>query len=348
MFGRNSLLNLPFQVAAKTGTTNDFRDNWTLGYTPDLVTGVWVGNADYTPMVNTTGLTGAAPIWSSFMQYAVPIVSGGVPTPFSIPAGIMEKAICSVSGTEPSQWCKSGQRNEYFASDQPPLPETQDLLRRVHIDTWTGLIAGDACKDFAEDELAMNVNDKFGREWLRTGQGKDWLEAHDMPRNPFFAPDKECSGSDPHPVLEFSNLNDSTVISDPTLPINGVIDVKNGGFTGWRLEYGAGQDPSEWNMLAQGTNSFPTASLIYTWNLQGIQDTKITLRLYLSNGEDNYAERRVTITLNIPTPTPLPTMTPSPTSFPPTAAPTDTSIPVIPTETPTLTQFPTDTPPATP
>src|SRR6266498_2437568 len=53
MFGRNSVLNLPFQVAAKTGTTNDFRDNWTLGYTPDLVTGVWVGNADYTPMVNT-------------------------------------------------------------------------------------------------------------------------------------------------------------------------------------------------------------------------------------------------------------------------------------------------------
>src|SRR6266498_2708877 len=223
MFGRNSVLNLPFQVAAKTGTTNDFRDNWTLGYTPDLVTGVWVGNADYTPMVNTTGLTGAAPIWSSFMQYAVPIVSGGGPTPFSIPAGIMEKAICSISGTEPSQWCKSGQRNEFFASDQPPLPETQDLLRRVHIDTWTGLIAGDACKDFAEDELAMNVSDKFGRQWLRTGQGKDWLESHDMPRNPFFAPDKECSSSDPHPVLEFSNLNDSTVVTESTLPINGVI-----------------------------------------------------------------------------------------------------------------------------
>jgi penicillin-binding protein 1C len=339
MFGRNSLLNLPFQVAAKTGTTNDFRDNWTLGYTPDLVTGVWVGNADYTPMVNTTGLTGAAPIWSSFMQYAVPIVSNGAPTPFAIPAGIIEKAVCSISGTEPSQWCKSGQRNEYFASDQPPLPASQDLLRRVNLDTWTGLIAGDACKDFVKDDLAMNVNDKFGRQWLRTGQGKDWLESHDMPRNPFFAPDKECSASDPHPVLEFSNLNDSTVITDPTLPINGVIDVKNGGFTGWQLEYGTGDDPSEWNLLAQGTNSFPTPSLIYTWNMQGIQDNKITLRLYLANGDDNYAERRVTITLNIPTPTPLPTMTPSPTSIPPTVAPTDTAAPVVPTETPT--QFPT-------
>ena len=346
MFGRNSLLNLPFQVAAKTGTTNDFRDNWTLGYTPDLVTGVWVGNADYTPMVNTTGLTGAAPIWSSFMQYAVPIVSGGAPTSFSIPPGIVEKAICSVSGTEPSQWCKSGQRNEYFASDQPPLPASQDLLRRVNLDTWTGLIANDACKDFVKDELVMNVSDKSARQWLKSGQGKDWLEAHDMPRNPFFAPDKECSASDPHPVLEFSNLNESTVITDPALPINGVIDVKNGSFTGWQLDYGAGDDPSQWNPLAQGTNAIPTSSLIYNWDLQGIQDPRITLRLRLSNGEDYSAERKVTITLNLPTPTPLPTMTPSLTPFPPTEMPTDTPIPVIPTETPT--QFPAETPTPTP
>jgi membrane peptidoglycan carboxypeptidase len=352
MFGRNSLLNLPFQVAAKTGTTNDFRDNWTLGYTPDLVTGVWVGNADYTPMVNTTGLSGAAPIWSSFMQYAVPVVSGGAPTPFAIPAGITEKVICSISGTEPSQWCRGGQRSELFAGDQPPLPPSQDLLRQANIDTWTGLIAGDACKDFVKDELVMNVHDKWGRQWLRSGSGRDWLESNGLPRNPFFAPDRECSGSDPHPVLEFSNLNDSTIVAETSLPINGIIDVKNGGFTGWRLEYSPGQDPSQWNLLAEGTNPFPNPSLIYTWDLQSIQETRITLRLYLSNGEENYAERRVTITLNLPTPTPTPTETP--TSFPPTdpptdkptVVPTDTSIPVIPTETPTL--FPTDTPTATP
>jgi Penicillin binding protein transpeptidase domain len=344
MFGRNSLLNLPFQVAAKTGTTNDFRDNWTLGYTPDLVSGVWVGNADYTPMVNTTGLTGAAPIWSSFMQYAVPIVSGGSPRPFSMPPGIMERTICSTSGTEPSQWCRGGQRTELFASDQPPLPASQDLLRQSNIDTWTGLLANDTCKDFVEDELVMNVNDKWGREWLRSGEGRDWLESHDLPRNPFFAPDRECNASDPRPVLEFSNLNNSSVVTEASLPIQGVINVQNGSFTGWRLEYGGGQDPSEWNLLAQGTNAFPEPSLIHTMNLQEVAVNQITLRIYLMNGEDYYAERRVTITLNLPTPTPSPT--PTPTEFPPTAIPTDTPIPVIPTETPT--GFPTDLPTATP
>src|SRR5215211_3606805 len=346
MFGRNSLLNLPFQVAAKTGTTNDFRDNWTLGYTPDLVTGVWVGNADYTPMVNTTGLTGAAPIWASFMTYAVPYVSNNAPTPFTIPPGVVEKVICTVSGTEPSQWCRGGQRSEFFANDQPPLPASQDLLHRTHIDTWTGLIAGDACKDFAEDEIVMNVTDKWARQWLRSGEGRDWLESHDMPRNPFFAPDRECSSTDPHPVIEFSDPKDGGTITQSPLPISGVIDVKNGGFTSWRLEYGVGADPSEWILLVEGTNAFPQPGLIYTWDLKDINTDRVSLRITLLNGEEFHAEKHITLALSLPTPTPSPTL--SPTPFPPTALPTDTIIPIIVTPTETLTPFPTNTPTVTP
>lgn len=344
LFGRNSPLNLPFQVAAKTGTTNDFRDNWTLGYTPDLASGVWVGNADYTPMVNTTGLTGAAPIWSAFMQYAVPIVSGGMPTSFAMPPGITQKVVCAISGTEPSQWCRGGQRTEFFVVDQPPLPASQDLLRRVDIDTWTGLIAGDACKEFVKDELVMNVTDEWGRRWLRSGAGRDWLEAQDLPRNPFFAPNRECSASDPRPILQFTNLNNGSVITETTLPITGVIDVQNGGFTGWRLEYGIGPDPAQWIPLMEADQRFTDPGLIYTWDLRNVQESNITLRLYLFNQQDYYAERRVSITLNLPTPTPEPTL--SPTPFPPTDVPTETSVPVVPTETPT--GFPTDTPTPTP
>ncbi|MEA2008833.1 MAG: transglycosylase domain-containing protein, partial [Chloroflexota bacterium] len=101
-FGPNSVLNLPFTAAAKTGTTNDFRDNWTMGYTPNIAVGVWVGNADYTSMQNTSGLTGAAPIWASFMQTAIQQLTGGNPSSFVKPAGVVERVICAVSGTEPS------------------------------------------------------------------------------------------------------------------------------------------------------------------------------------------------------------------------------------------------------
>ena len=342
MFGRNSLLNLPFQVAAKTGTTNDFRDNWTLGYTPDLVTGVWVGNADYTPMVNTTGLTGAAPIWSQFMTFAVPYITNNAPTPFSIPPGIVEKVICVTSGTEPSEACRGGQRSEFFASDQPPLPKNQDLFRRVNIDTWTGLIATDACKDFAKEDLVMNVADKFARDWLRTGDGRDWLESHDMPRNPTFSADRECKPEDPHPVLDFSIPKNGDTVTEAALPVTGVIDVKNGGFTAWRLEYGPGNDPADWTLLTQGTNAFPQPGLIYTWDLSTVSGNQVTLRLYLMNGEDHYAEKRVTFNLALPTPTASPT--PTATTIPPTPFPTDTSVPVIITPTDSPTPFPSDTP----
>jgi membrane peptidoglycan carboxypeptidase len=59
------------QVAAKTGTTDDFRDNWTIGYTPDVVVGVWVGNADNEEMNKVIGITGAGPIWHSVMERVV-------------------------------------------------------------------------------------------------------------------------------------------------------------------------------------------------------------------------------------------------------------------------------------
>ncbi len=90
-FGVNNPLNLPFQVAAKTGTTTDFRDNWTLGYTPDLAVGVWVGNPDNTAMQGTSGLSGAAPIWSDFMQQAINTLTGGNPARFVQPTGVVEK-----------------------------------------------------------------------------------------------------------------------------------------------------------------------------------------------------------------------------------------------------------------
>jgi len=117
-FGSDSVLNLPFTVAAKTGTTNDFRDNWTLGYTPDLAVGVWVGNPDFTAMEGTSGLSGAAPIWAEFMQLAIQDLTGGNPSSFVRPTGIVETVICAESGTLPSEWCPT-QKTELFAKDQP-------------------------------------------------------------------------------------------------------------------------------------------------------------------------------------------------------------------------------------
>jgi membrane peptidoglycan carboxypeptidase len=86
-FGCHGDLTLPGRhVAAKTGTTQLFKDNWTIGFTPTLATAVWIGNPDNTPLShNSTGIVGAAPIWHKFMQQAL----AGIPDQwYAKPAGV--------------------------------------------------------------------------------------------------------------------------------------------------------------------------------------------------------------------------------------------------------------------
>ena len=121
-FGRAaSWLELPDRpVAAKTGTTNDWRDGWTIGYTPQLVAGVWVGNTDNTPMNGVSGVSTAAPIWKAFMVRAhenLPVQS------FAPPPGVVQMTVCADTGTLAGSDCEHP-RQEYFKSDQlPPSPQ---------------------------------------------------------------------------------------------------------------------------------------------------------------------------------------------------------------------------------
>jgi hypothetical protein len=285
-------------------------------------------------MVSTTGVTGAAPIWSQFMQTAVPYVTHGNPNPFTRPTGIVGKVICSLSGTEPSKWCKGGQRNEIFANDQLPLPASQDLRRQVTLDTWTGLEASTACNDFTEDQTVINVSDPWAQKWFDTKDGRNWLRDNGFSVPPAYAPGRECRDNDSHPTLDL-NVNEGAVISNSTLAIKGTADA-TGGFRSWQLEFGFGNNPNNWTTLSQGNQPVRNDFFI-NWDMSNIPNGTIALHLYVT-GANGYAERFVHFTLQVPTPIPPPTLTPSPT-------PTDTPVPTVaPTETPTLTPFPTDTP----
>jgi penicillin-binding protein 1C len=340
-YGTNSVLNLPFQAAVKTGTSNDSRDNWTLGFTPDLAVGVWVGNADYTPMLNTTGVTGAGPIWADFMNFAVNRQTNGSPTPFAMPAGIEVHTICTVSGTQPSKWCPS-QRQEFFASDQPPLPAEQDLWSQVTFDTWTGLLASQECtNDFTEEHLAINVNDDWARQWIRQDDnGQKW--AREMGFNPvYFVPDRKCKSSDPRPQLQIVGLQNDQTITQTSLDIS-VVASATVGFNSWRLDWSTSGAPEDRTKLVGNTNAQIQAPMkVYTWDLSAVPNGQIILRLYMQGDGGAYADRniRLNLALPTPTPTPVPTPTPSPTDTPtPTPVPTDT-----PTEIPTSTDTPTPT-----
>ncbi len=124
-FGANNPLTLSRPAAAKTGTTTDYRDNWTVGYTRYLVAGVWAGNSDGTPMRNASGVTGAAPIWQAFMEgvLARPDLMDGLEMPQDPAAWTFDPPSTSVTKVDqcpPAGACRQG--GEWF--------------RQSWLDTW--------------------------------------------------------------------------------------------------------------------------------------------------------------------------------------------------------------------
>ncbi len=142
-FGPRSVLVIPGQqVAVKTGTTNNLKDNWTVGYTSDRVVAVWVGNNDGRPMSYVaSGVTGASPIWSKIMRTQL---SEKAPHQFSTPEGLIKVKVCAQTGTLPCRGCPYI-REELFepgkepkkacnpAQFHPPSPDPSKILEGVMI-----------------------------------------------------------------------------------------------------------------------------------------------------------------------------------------------------------------------
>ncbi len=139
-FGPSSYLvvkNHP-EVSVKTGTTNDRRDNWTIGYTPSRLTVVWVGNNDNTPMSYVaSGVTGASPIWNKITAYSLKDQKEEWPLK---PEGIVGFSVCSLSGKLPNPETPCETRFEYFAKDNLPTG-TENLKIAVEIDKTTNQLA---------------------------------------------------------------------------------------------------------------------------------------------------------------------------------------------------------------
>lgn len=138
-FGHNSTLKIDRPAAVKTGTTTNFHDNWTIGYTPDLVVGVWVGNSDYKAMKDVTGLTGAAPIWHEVIRKAL---EGQPKRGFARPDGLAQVEVCALSGLLPTQFCDHTRWEWFITGTEPTQPDT--IFRQVTVDALTGALADES------------------------------------------------------------------------------------------------------------------------------------------------------------------------------------------------------------
>jgi len=117
-FGYNSPLNLPFPAAAKTGTSKDFRDNWTVGFTRRYTVGVWVGNFGGEPMHNVSGISGCGPLYKDIMLL---LHKDCDPPPFEEPGNVVRLRICAVSGGIATAACPGGIDEVFIRGTEPRL-----------------------------------------------------------------------------------------------------------------------------------------------------------------------------------------------------------------------------------
>lgn len=170
-FGRVNYLQIPgFTVAAKTGTTDDKRDNWTIGWTPSYIVGAWVGNNDNSPMGQlVSGVSGAAPIWNRVIKE---VLKGKKDEKFSKPSDVISAEVDTLCGGTPRD--ELPKRKEYFIAGTEPNRQA-DCFKKLKISKSTGKLANDleiAAGDYEEKEFIVF----FEKDYVSEDGRNRWQE----------------------------------------------------------------------------------------------------------------------------------------------------------------------------
>jgi len=275
-FGANTEVTLPDRkVAAKTGTTNGFKDNWTMGFTPQLTLGVWVGNTDNESMKNVTGLSGAAPIWNALMRKYHENLP---PAWYERPPGLVNQAVCVPSGLLPTAECQS-QRNEIFlAGTEPTLPD--NIWQSFEIDRETGKLAGPSTPPERRENRVYEMLPQEAADWVR--------------ENGITQPPSEQS------VVSLDAFDADAAIINPSL--NGYIGrvaeiIGNARGGPYRLEFGSGLDPQQWTQIGPEHGEEVVNGRLESFDTAPLGEGIYTLRLTVQRS-DGAREWRTPITID--------------------------------------------------
>ncbi|MDX1688219.1 MAG: transglycosylase domain-containing protein [Candidatus Promineifilaceae bacterium] len=284
-FGCPNVLELPDNrpAAAKTGTTNDFRDAWTVGYTPQLAAGVWVGNTDNAPMEEVPGSKGAAPIWHAFMAWAL---EDEAPETWPRPAGIVERAVCDVSGLLPTPHCPTV--TEYFIEGTEPTIY-DNVFQEFKINRETGRLA----TIYTPPEL---VESRVYR--IYPEQAADWVRENEIPQ----------------PPTEYDTITDSpggrgpvAILSpEPFAFVNGQVEIVGNArlenFAHYRLAYFQGLTPNDIQIITGETPEERNEEALGIWDVSELNGL-YTLLLTVTREDGSFDEVSVPVTVDNTPPT---------------------------------------------
>ncbi len=274
--GQRSALELARPAAVVSGVTSDRVDNWTVGYTPQIVTAVHLGRMDGAALaLDRYGVSGAAAVWRAIMEYAhardaLPVVG------WARPASIVEAVVCDRSGMYPNTICPL--RQEIFIDGTQPRPSMVDTYwQEYEINRQTRLLATAS----TPPELRTTA-----RYFVPPAEALAWWRETGQPLPP--------TETD---ALTSASALDATRITAPApfsyvggvVQVLGAVDPVNLQF--FQLAYGAGLNPTAWTDLSGQQTRFQPGAPLAVWDTSGL-DGLYSLRLTLVR-TDNSVERRI-------------------------------------------------------
>jgi len=223
-FGPTSYLNVPGKtVAVKTGTTNDKRDNWTIGYTKSVTVGVWVGNNDNSPMDPkiASGITGASPIWYNIMREILKKYSDGI---IDKPDNVKAVQIDSFLGGLPKDGVPT--RSEYFISGTEPK-EVSPFYKKLKISKSNGKIANEVeVKSGNYDEkdfYLITENDPVSTDGKNRWQEAIDAWAREQKDDKYHYPTETSDNSSENVVVSIKNPTDKQKLTSKDVEIKAKI-----------------------------------------------------------------------------------------------------------------------------
>jgi membrane peptidoglycan carboxypeptidase len=270
----------------KTGTSEPFENShaigetWTYGYTPELVTGVWAGNSDNSPIHNILSTSISYRAVRDFMEAALADTPA---SSFERPDGLSTVDTCTPSGLRATDAC--GRKVKNLLPDASAPRKADDWWQKVKVDIRNGMLATEMTPPaFVQERFGLAIPGSV--QGFARDQALEWTKVI----NASVVPTDRSNGQSP---VEISSPKSGASVKG-IVYVYGKADTPD--FAAYRLEYGAGVAPSSWNLVTRSTER-PVNNGLGLWNTADLPDGAYTLRLVLEDKTRGELITSVTITI---------------------------------------------------
>ncbi len=282
-------LELPDRpIIAKTGTTNDFRDGWTLGSSPEITVGVWVGNADNTPMEHVSGSVGASPIFHDIMSYA----HRGLPVEeWEQPENIIKRTVCYESGLLATEICPHRYTEIFIAGTEPE--EYDNFWQVFEINKLNGKLATPYTPPELIEQRVYPVFPPVAQDWAKEQAELGKIELPPTEYDDTFGP-------------VFTNEEVAIARPAPFSYIKGQVEIwgnaRSGDFRLYQLHFGQGLQPQNWQQIGPDHYNQVDKGILEHWDTTGLNGP-YTLRLSVIENSGNVRQAAIPLTVDNTPPT---------------------------------------------